>query len=335
MKLLSLFSLTLLIVLPVNATSLPSEKRKTGKLMQSVLGPVQLSLQGSSAVFYNDKSRTNFIYGTVISEDGYILTKASELDEVKDFHVRVGSRKYSQPKRIASNEQWDVALIKIDASDLRPVDLSGSSELDHGTWVVANGATERRFRRPRAGVISANKRTIKGGNTAVLGVQFQSSDEGIIINAVTENSGAEKAGLKEGDLLLKAEGEEIGEIDVILKLLKSKSVGESFSIEVKREEEVMSFKVELMARHKLYKGVRDRNDQMSGGEAQQSPRRTNFPLVLQHEIMLTRRTVGGPLFTLDGEFVGMNIAAANRVEAFAIPVEEIAKLWEEMNPAEK
>ncbi|MEN8680352.1 MAG: hypothetical protein ABF391_09910, partial [Akkermansiaceae bacterium] len=66
------------------------------------------------------------------------------------------------------------------------------------------------------------------------------------------------------------------------------------------------------------------------GEAQQSARRTGFPMVLQHETMLNRNTVGGPVFTLDNQFVGMNIAAVNRVEAFAIPGKELSEIVAEL-----
>lgn len=53
-------------------------------------------------------------------------------------------------------------------------------------------------------------------------------------------------------------------------------------------------------------------------------------MVIQHETMLTRNEVGGPVFTLDREFVGMNIAAVNRVEAFAIPSEELPDIVESL-----
>ena len=53
-------------------------------------------------------------------------------------------------------------------------------------------------------------------------------------------------------------------------------------------------------------------------------------MVLQHETMLNRNTVGGPVFTLDNQFVGMNIAAVNRVEAFAIPGQELSELVAEL-----
>ena len=40
--------------LPLAGNSLPSEKRKNGPLIQDALSPVQVSLQESSAVFYNN-----------------------------------------------------------------------------------------------------------------------------------------------------------------------------------------------------------------------------------------------------------------------------------------
>ena len=92
----------------------------------------------------------------------------------------------------------------------------------------------------------------------------------------------------------------------------------------------MELDVELMARHKLFGGPQSRNDSMSGDF---SERRSSFPMVLQHETMLSARSVGGPLFTLDGRFLGMNIAAANRVEAFAIPVEHLSSVLSQMKTA--
>ncbi|MFT6594379.1 MAG: serine protease Do [Akkermansiaceae bacterium] len=317
-----------LVALPLSANSLPSEKRKNGPMIQKALSPVQVSLQESSAVFYNNENSKLFIYGTVVSEDGLILTKASELEEVKDYHVRVGTKKYRSPKLISRNDSWDVALVKIEAEGLKSVDLESKIEVNHGTWIVSNGATERRFRRPRAGIVSANKREIPGGSPAVLGVSLNAKDEKLLVGNVTKESGAEKAGLKEGDELLEVDGTEINDRDSFIKYLTSKSPGNVIKLKVKRAEETLDFEVELMARHKLFGGTQNRNDQLSGGETQQSPRRTGFPMVLQHETTLSRRTVGGPIFTLDGEFVGMNIAAANRVEVFAIPVEELAKIVE-------
>lgn len=317
--------------LPLVGTSLPSEKRKNGQLIQGVLAPVQVSLQESSAVFFNNEDSRPFLYGTVVTEDGWILTKASELDEVGDFHVRVGAKKYRSPKIISRNDVWDVILVKIEAEGLRPVDMGRIPDLAHGTWVVSNGAAERRFRRPRPGIISANMRKIPGGSPGVLGVSFREEGGEMILASVLAESGAERAGLMKGDHLLSIAGVEVAGRDHFLERLQKNSPGDWVMVQVKRGGDLLEFKVELMARHKLYQEELNRNDQLSGGVEQQSARRRGFPMVIQHETMLTRRGVGGPVFTLDGVFVGMNIAAVNRVEVYAIPSESLMEVFEKLS----
>lgn len=315
-----------LFLLPAAANTLPSEKRKNGPLIQDALAPVQVSLQESSAVFYDNATSTPFIYGTVVSADGFITTKASELDEVESYYVRVGAKKYRAVTVVSRDDNWDVVLVKIEAEGLKAVTFDGPEKLAHGTWVVSNGATERRFRRPRPGIVSANMREIPGGSTAVLGITLQPKDRSMTIGPITEASGAAAAGIKEGDFLLEIDGEKVTDLDAFMAYLGGKAPGDFVKIKVRRGEEEMDFEVEMLARHKIYGGTQTRNDQLSGGETQQSPRRTGFPMILQHETMLDRRTVGGPVFTLDDGFVGMNIAAANRVETFAIPAAELAKI---------
>lgn len=323
-------TLYLLVASLSYGNTLPSEKRKNGPLIQDALGKVQEALQESSAALYNNETSSSFLYGTVVSEDGYILTKASELKEVKDFHVRVGTKKYRTPKVIASDETWDVSLIKIDATGLVPVKMGEESKFAHGTWVVSNGSTERRFRRPRPGIISANKREIPLPGGVVLGVELKEKDGAIMIGKVTEKSGAEKAGMKSDDQVLEVDGKAVKNRKEMIKLIKDRKAGDIAKIKVKRGDKEMVLEVRLMSREELYGRRMTRNDQLSGGDLQQSGRRAGFPMVVQHETMLTREEVGGPVFTLDKKLVGMNIAAVNRVEAFAIPSENLPKIFEEL-----
>ena len=324
MKLTTLF---LICSLPVVANTLPSEKRKNGPLIQKALSSVQVYLQDSSAVFYDNETYKNFIYGTVVSSDGLILTKASELEGVEDYVIRIGTRKYRSFKVVATDAIWDVALVKVEAEGLQAVDLTGNSEIAHGTWVLSNGSSERMFRRPRPGIISANKREIPGGSPAVLGVQFQFKDDKIQVNDITKDSGAEKAGIKKGDVLVQVDGKDIVDDKSFIEYLRAKAPGDLIKLGILRGSRELDLEVELMARHKLFGGPQNRNDQMSG---EFSERRESFPMVLQHETMLSARSVGGPLFTFEGRFLGMNIAAANRVESFAIPVEELCKVLDQL-----
>lgn len=325
-----IFALLVATATLVVANTLPSEKRKNGPLIQEALSPVQIALQESSAAFYNNETSSPFLYGTVVSEDGLILTKASELEQIKDFHVRVGTKKYRDPKVLGSDEIWDVALVRIEAEGLKPLTVGESTEFPHGTWVVSNGSTERRFRRPRPGIISANRREVPFAGGVVLGVELKEEDGGLVIGKVTEKSGAEKAGLKADDRIVGIGDSPVKKRAEVLKKLKDKKEGDLALLKVKRGDEELSIEVELMSREKLYGRQMTRNDQLSGGDLQQSDRRTGFPVIIQHETMLTRYEVGGPVFTLDQQFVGMNIAAVNRVEAFAIPAEELPDIIEEL-----
>ena len=85
--------------------------------------------------------------------------------------------------------------------------------------------------------------------------------------------------------------------------------------------------MELKKRESVFEEKKTRNDAMSG---RVSKRRTNFPRVIQTDLPLSVRSVGGPLLDLDGRCVGMNIARANRCETFAIPSKELLAVVEDL-----
>ena len=103
---------------------------------------------------------------------------------------------------------------------------------------------------------------------------------------------------------------------------RSKAPGDTLAVEFERDGKVESAEVKLSARHKVFEAPKTRNDGMSG---RTSERRTNFERVLQHDVALSERSVGGPLLDLDGRCIGMNIARANRAETFAIPAKELRR----------
>ena len=164
----------------------------------------------------------------------------------------------------------------------------------------------------------------------VLGVGLKDTDEGIVITSITEGSGAEKAKLQKGDLIIKVDDQDPKKREDFVELIKEKTAEDSIELVIKRDEETLTLDVELTSRYKLYGGSKSRNDQMSGGDNHISRRRTGFPMVIQHETQLTRRSVGGPLLTFDGECVGLNIAAVNRVEVYAVPVENLLEVLPKM-----
>lgn len=310
--------------------SLPSDERTNGKLIRTAFSEPGAELQRSSAVLY--EGWRSFGYGIVTSSDGYVLVKSSELEGRENLSVRVGAVKFDEIKVIAQNPRWDLTLIKLDAGNLTPVLWADSSDLSQGSWVVANGVSSRRTRRMNIGVVSAKARAVEGRAPVVIGLSFKAEKDSLVVQQVTADTGAERAGLLAGDILRKFGGEVIESRDGLIERVRDYIPGEFVQLEVERDGEVLEVEVELMARSEAYEENKSRNDEMSGDY---SKRRDSFPRVLQTDIPFSARTIGGPLLNLDGECIGMNIARANRAESFAIPVEELrAELAELMQAAE-
>ncbi|WP_386818836.1 trypsin-like peptidase domain-containing protein [Luteolibacter algae] len=300
--------------------SLESTYRISGEGVTSAFEEQREVIQKSSAVIYN--GREEIAYGVVVSPDGYILTKASEVQEINDLDARVDREYFKSVKLVMVDPRWDVALLKVDGKGLVPVEYASTGEIPQGTWVVVNGATSRTKRRVLAGIISARPREILPEGGAVLGVQLEEEGEEVEVKEVTEGSGAEDAGVKAGDVVLAVGGIPVMEVEDLTAALEDKKAGEKIKVALKRGEETLELSVRLAARGELFAEV-TRNDQMSGDY---SKRRSGFPRIIQHDILANSHTMGGPVIDLDGRMVGMNIARANRAETFAIPVEEVRKL---------
>lgn len=321
----------LFIMSPLYAQGLPAELRINGKLVVGAFEPQRCVLQASSAVIYTDeKSRIRSLYGVVVSEAGHILTKASEIEGKQHLSLRVDDKLYTDIERLGVDDEWDVALLKVKSDELfTPVLLSQLEDGKMGRWVVSNGSTTRSKRRARVGIVSAMSRAINV--PVVLGVEFDTEDEeNLKIKKLTEQKGAAKAGLEVGDVLLTAAGVKLKQRPDLLKVLKLQKPGDIIAIELMRSDETLEFDVELMERGDDGEMPMDRNDQMGGGEEQLSKRRTGFARVIQHDTPLTKLSVGGPLLSLDGQCIGMNIARASRVATFAIPARELGELIKRM-----
>ncbi len=304
--------------------SLETDFRTTGARVVAVFEPQRQVIQQSSAVIY--QGRKEIAYGVVVSADGYILTKASEVEEVSNIVVRVDKKLFKDAKVVVTDANWDVALLKVDATELVPVIYAPDSKLDQGTWVVVNGVTSRTRRRVLGGVISAKAREIPAAGGPALGVQCKADVDRLEVQAVSEGSGAEEAGMKEGDVITSVEGKKVKEIKALVELLKEKKAGDVVKVSLKRDGKKIELDVKLSAKGELFAN-KSRNDQMSGDY---SKRRSGFPRVIQHDILGASETMGGPVIDLEGRVVGMNIARANRAETFAIPVEELKNLAEGM-----
>jgi len=325
LKKISIFLLfiTAWIPLAAHGQALGIEQRINGEDLLKAFDPIKERIQDSSAVIYS--GREKLVYGTLVSPNGYILTKASEVINENDLYVRIGAKKYKNLQILALRKDWDLALLKVPAENLPELAARETSDLPFGSWLISNGSTTRKVRRIRVGVYSAKPRKI-GGIIVALGIAYNATEDGLKVNGIGEG-GALDAGLQKGDLITKIEDQEIRKSEDLESLLQKKVPGDILSLQINREGEHQTLNVELKDRIDVFGEQKSRNDSMSG---RYSKRRTSFPRIIQHDIPLSNESIGGPVFTLDGKCIGMNIAVANRCESYAIPIEELLKVSKEM-----
>jgi serine protease Do len=92
--------------------------------------------------------------GFLISDDGYVLTNHHVVDGAESVTVRLADRREFQAKVVGSDEQSDVALLKVEGKGL-PALRTSAKPLKAGEWVVAIGSPFGLDHSVTAGIVSA------------------------------------------------------------------------------------------------------------------------------------------------------------------------------------
>lgn len=93
--------------------------------------------------------------GFLISNDGYVLTNHHVVDGADTVTVKLSDRREFKAKVVGSDQQSDVALLKIDGKGLPALRLGDSARLKPGQWVVAIGSPFGLDQSVTAGIVSA------------------------------------------------------------------------------------------------------------------------------------------------------------------------------------
>jgi serine protease Do len=264
------------------------------------------------------------VLGTVVDASGLALTKASELQKGK-LTCWLASDMQVDAEVIGIDEQEDVALVRVKASGLKPIEWA-AERASVGQWAITPGIGPT----PHAvGIISALPRRVRLQH-AVMGVVFDASTSVPTVEVLQPGFGAQKAGLKAGDIIAAVNGKAVTNRSDVVEELTDYRVGQTVKLAVQRAEERFEVEVELMARLSSDENSDRRTRQMSGAVSQ---RAEGFDQVIEHDTVLTPWLCGGPLMNLDGKAIGMNIARASRVSTFALPAELTKRILENLRPA--
>lgn len=102
--------------------------------------------------------------GFIISDDGYILTNYHVVKGADEIIVRLSDRRELKAEIIGEDKRSDVALLKIDASDLPVARIGKSGDLEVGEWVLAIGSPFGFDHSATAGIVSAKGRSLPREN---------------------------------------------------------------------------------------------------------------------------------------------------------------------------
>src|SRR5262249_12589713 len=150
--------------------------------------------------------------GAIVSADGYILTKGSELRG--ELGCKLSDGTSYDAAYVGYHKATDLALIKIDAAGLKPVKFADAEVAVVGNWVATPGIG---LDVAGVGVVSHGVRNLTGteatdmnnANRGFLGVTLVTTDtgDGALIRSVEAT--AARAGLKMNDLICEVAGKTV------------------------------------------------------------------------------------------------------------------------------
>ena len=295
-------------------------------------------------------NKKDIALGTIVSKDGYILTKGTELlakaNKLKPSltaELRDGSTFDIEVK--GYSPATDLMLLKVDAEVLKPVEFTASKVIEPGDWVAVTGFKDRTLRgEPNTiesiavGVLSAPARNlymqealVENGNRGYLGIVFEfSGDANNTRIEDIKNESAKRAGLKKGDQIVGVNEADVTSRQDIFQVMNETRPGQLLEVKIKRkvkagDDEELTYKFNTIPY-----AIMDRGAMQNTMGGQLSDRRTGFPKVIQHDTRLSPKECGGPLVDHEGRVIGINIARAGRVETWALPAEVVAKSLKEL-----
>ena len=140
----------------------------------------QFGLNGRHFGFGGPMIRRGAASGVIFSKDGYILTNNHVVDFADDIIVKTSEGKEYKAKLIGRDPSSDLAVVKVDASNLPVLEFADSDKARVGAWVLAVGNPfEYLTSTVTAGIISAKGRDldiIRGNKTIE---QFLQTDAAI------------------------------------------------------------------------------------------------------------------------------------------------------------
>jgi serine protease Do len=303
--------------------ALPRARYRSGQQVLNAFAPI--SAQTRNSIVELNVDEDTVALGAVVDSNGLVLTKASELKSGK-LTCWLASGKEVDAKLLAFDDEDDVALVRVEATGLKPIQWA-TNQVSEGQWAITHGLADT----PQAvGIISALPHRVRP-QRAFIGVHWDLRSTRPTVSFPEPGLGAEKAGVEAGDVIVAIDGTTVTNREQVVEILKEFRGGQKVQIRFQREEKEFDASIMLTTPkpgEAGYSFTTDDRDNFLSGDL--SLRNGGFEQALEHDTVLEPWQCGGPLVNLDGKAIGLNIARANRVATYALPAslarEILAKL---------
>ena len=170
--------------------------------------------------FYNSPTkeypRIGMGSGVIVSSDGYILTNNHVIEGANEIQVTTNDNKIFEAQLIGSDENADIAVLKIENEKIFPyIRFADSDQTDVGQWVLAVGNPYNLNSTVTAGIISAKSRDLS---------DYDGKNQSFIQTDAAVNSG------NSGGALVNVEGDLIGINTAITSNGLGTFIGYSFAV---------------------------------------------------------------------------------------------------------
>ena len=108
---------------------------------------------------------SNLGSGVIVSANGYILTNHHVVDAASEIEIALSDGRTVPARVIGADPETDLAVLRIDATDLPAITFAQPDSLKVGDWVLAMGNPFGVGQTVTAGIVSALGRTHLGINT--------------------------------------------------------------------------------------------------------------------------------------------------------------------------
>ncbi len=318
--------------LAAGSTTVPDSRgqvkydRESPELLQAWMPVMEKARASTTRVLENGTLKA---HACAVHPDGWLVTKASEIKAQTGKSTTTLEVVFPDGLRLPAKlsdryARYDLALLKVNAKGLTPVEWDTTTALTPGTFL----ASVQPDSAPLAtGVLSVGPRSLDNSQKGYLGVGLEACENElgtVKIKSIHTDTPASRGGLSIGDVVTEIAGRPMKTVTQCIEAIAACPPFMDIKIKVVRDKKEQEFTLQVGTRPAgVGTTADDPRNTLSGAL---SKTRAGFPEAFSHDMVLEPEEVGGPVIDLHGRILGMNIARSGRIESLAIPSAEMKRL---------